>query len=40
LIVNYRKDQFKEIEMAKTIIDAITKVSIPKTKSKGKGKKK
>jgi len=34
--VNYRKDQFKEIEMAKTIIDALTKGVIPK----GKGKKK
>lgn len=36
--VNYRTDQFKEIEMAKTIIDAITKGTIPKSKkSKGKG---
>ena len=34
----YRKKQFKEIEMAKTIIDAITKGVIPKTKSKGKGR--
>ena len=36
--VNYRKDQFKEIEMAKTIIDAITKGVIPKIKGKGKKK--
>jgi len=36
--VTYRKDQFKEIEMAKTIIDAITKGTISKSiKSKGKG---
>jgi len=28
----YRKNQFKEIEMAKTIIDAITKGVIPKSK--------
>jgi len=34
--VNYRKEQFTQIEMAKTIIDAITKGVIPK----GKGKKK
>lgn len=34
--VNYRKEQFKEIEMAQTIIDAITKGTIPKPKSKGK----
>jgi len=37
---DYRKDQFKEIEMAKTIIDAITKGVIPKTKSKRKSVKK
>jgi len=37
--VNYKKDQFKEIEMAKTIIDVITKGTIPKSK-KSKGKKK
>ena len=36
--VNYRKEQFAQIEMAKTIIDAITKGVIPKTKSKGKGR--
>ncbi len=36
--VNYRKDQFKEIDMAKTIIDAITKGTISKVKSKGKRK--
>jgi len=35
--VNYRTEQFKEIEMAKTIIDAITKGTISKSKSKGKG---
>ena len=29
--VEYRKEQFKEIEMAKTIIDAITKGSISKS---------
>jgi len=34
--VNYRKEQFTQIEMAKIIIDAITKGVIPK----GKGKKK
>lgn len=34
--VNYRKEQFKEIEMAKTIIDAITKGVIRKPKGKGK----
>jgi len=34
--VNYRKEQFTQIEMAKTIIDAITKGVIPKTKGKGK----
>ncbi len=34
----YHKEQFKEIEMAKTIIDAITKGTISKSiKSKGKG---
>jgi len=36
--VNYHKEQFKEIEMAKTIIDVITKGVIPKTKGKGKKK--
>ena len=36
--VEYRKKQFKEIEMAKTIIDAITKGTISKSK-KSKGKK-
>jgi len=36
--VEYRKNQFKEIEMAKTIIDAITKGTISKVKSKGKRK--
>jgi len=36
--VEYRKNQFKEIEMAKTIIDAITKGAISKVKSKGKRK--
>lgn len=36
--VNYRKEQFAQIEMAKTIIDAITKGVISKTKSKGKGR--
>ena len=36
--VDYRKEQFKEIEMAKTIIDAITKGVIPKSKDKGKKK--
>ena len=35
--VEYRKKQSKEIEMAKTIIDAITKGTISKSKSKGKG---
>jgi len=30
--VNYRKDQFNQIEMAKTIIDTITKGVIPKSK--------
>jgi len=34
----YRKNQFKEIEMAKTIIDAITKPIISKSK-KSKGRK-
>jgi len=39
--VNYRKKQFKEIEMAKTIIDAITKTTFSRTKkSKGNVKKK
>ena len=39
--VNYRKEQFTQIEMAKTIIDVITKGTIPKSKSKGKrGKRK
>ena len=36
--VNYRKEQSKEIDMAKTIIDAITKGTISKVKSKGKRK--
>jgi len=36
--LNYRKEQFKEIEIAKTIIDAITKGTISKVKSKGKRK--
>ena len=36
--VEYRKNQFKEIEMAKTIIDAITKPIISKSK-KSKGRK-
>jgi len=36
--VEYRKKQSKEIEMAKTIIDAITKGTISKVKSKGKRK--
>jgi len=37
--VEYSKKQFKEIEIAKTIIDAITKGIIPKSKSfKGKRK--
>jgi len=35
--VNYRKEQFTQIEMAKTIIDVITK-GVPKTKSKRKVK--
>lgn len=35
--VNYRKEQFTQIEMAKTIIDVITKGTIPKSQSKGKG---
>jgi len=35
----YRKNQSKEIEMAKTIIDVITKGTIPKSK-KSKGKRK
>jgi len=30
--VEYRKNQFKELEMAKTIIDAITKGIFPKSK--------
>jgi len=34
--VNYRKEQFTQIEMAKTIIDAITKGVIPKSKRKTK----
>ena len=34
--VNYRKEQFTQIEMAKTIIDAITKGVISNTKGKGK----
>ncbi len=36
--VEYHKEQFREIEMAKTIIDAITKGTIPKSK-KSKGRK-
>ena len=36
----YRKNQFKEIEMAKTIIDVITKGIIPKSKKSKGGKKK
>jgi len=32
--VEYRKNQFKEIEMAKTIIDAITKTTLSKRKRK------
>jgi len=36
--VEYREKQSKEIEIAKTIIDAITKGIIPKAKSKGKRK--
>jgi len=36
----YRKNQFKEIEMAKTIIDVITKGIIPKSKKSKRSKKK
>ena len=36
----YRKNQFKEIEMAKTIIDAITKGVIPKSKKSKRSKRK
>jgi len=36
--VEYRKNQFKEIEMAKTIIDAITKGTISKSKKSKRGK--
>jgi len=32
--VDYRKNQFKEIEMAKTIIDAITKTTLSKSKKR------
>jgi len=38
--VEYRKNQFKEIEMAKTIIDVITKGIIPKSKKSKGGKRK
>jgi len=34
----YRKNQFKEIEIAKTIIDAITKGTISKSKKSKRGK--
>ncbi len=36
--VEYRKNQFKEIEMAKTIIDAITKGIVSKSKKSKGGK--
>jgi len=38
--VEYRKEQFKEIEMAKTIIDAITKGTVSKSKKSKGGKRK
>ena len=34
--VEYRKDQFREIEMAKTIIDALTKTTLSKSKRRKK----
>jgi len=36
--VDYRKEQFKEIEMAKIIIDTISKTVLPKSKKIKRGK--